>query len=58
MSSRLAVENASEQELKDLGKTQSVIGSIGVVEKHREALESIYRQPPPNTQKSRPTFGW
>jgi DNA-binding FadR family transcriptional regulator len=42
MSSRLAVENASEQELKDLGlKLKSVLLSIGEIEQHREAWKAF-----------------
>ena len=42
MSSRLAVENASEEELKDLAsKLESVIESVGEVEGHREAWKTF-----------------
>ena len=42
MSSRLAVENASERELKDLAsKLEAIIGSIGQVEEHRKAWKTF-----------------
>ena len=42
MSSRLAVESASERELKDLAsKLEAIIGSIGQVEEHRKAWKTF-----------------
>ena len=42
MSSRLAVENASDRELKDLAsKLEAIIGSIGQVEEHRKAWKTF-----------------
>jgi DNA-binding FadR family transcriptional regulator len=42
MSSRLAVESASERELKDLAsKLEAIIGSIGEIEEHREAWKTF-----------------
>ena len=42
MSSRLAVESASEEELKDLAvKLEAVIESVGRVEEHREAWKTF-----------------
>ena len=42
MSSRLAVENASQEELKDLAlKLDCVIESVGEIDKHREAWKAF-----------------
>ena len=40
MSSRLAVENASEQELKDLGSKLKAYFPVGVVEEQRSLKHS------------------